>query len=148
MHNPFTIRGTIQNPNDFIGRTEELEHLLARIRTKQSCSIIGERRIGKSSLLYYLYQTGQKRLQDSCFRFIYIELTAAHASTQVDFLKTVLKALGLIYPIKSGHIKKRVVGKNLPQMLPDFGSDWQSANEAGCNRFRYIQTPFGVWLRG
>ncbi len=57
-------------------------------------------------------------------------------------------AQAVIYPIKSGHIKKRVVGKNLPQMLPDFGSDWQSANEAGCNRFRYIQTPFGVWLRG
>lgn len=50
----------------------------------------------------------------------------------------------VIYPIKRGHIKKRVVGKTLPQMLPDFGSHWQSVNEAGCNRFRYIQTPLGA----
>ncbi len=67
-----------------------------------------------------------------------------HEQRQIAWLEMCV----LIYPIKSGHIKKRVVGKNLPQMLPDFGSDWQSANEAGCNRFRYIQTPFGVWLRG
>ena len=42
----------------------------------------------------------------------------------------------LIYPIKSGQIKKRVVGKNLPQSLPDSDSDWQSVNEADCSRFR------------
>ena len=56
--------------------------------------------------------------------------------------------LTLIYPIKNGHIKKRAVGKNLPQSLPDSDSDWQSVTEADCSRFRCIQTPFGAWLHG
>jgi hypothetical protein len=42
----------------------------------------------------------------------------------------------LIYPINSGQIKKRVVARNLPQMLPNFGSRWLSIVEADCNRFR------------
>ena len=54
----------------------------------------------------------------------------------------------LIYPIKSGQIKKRVFGKNLPQSLPDSDSDWQSVTEADCSRFRCIQTPFGARLHG
>lgn len=30
--NPFTVRGTIQNPSDFIGRKAELMHIVTRIR--------------------------------------------------------------------------------------------------------------------
>ena len=59
-----------------------------------------------------------------------------------------LMMMKLIYPIKSGQIKKRVVGKNLPQSLPDSDSDWQSVTEADCSRFRCIQTPFGAGLHG
>ena len=42
----------------------------------------------------------------------------------------------MIYPIKSGQIKKRVVARNLHQMLPDSDSDWLSVVEADCSRFR------------
>lgn len=63
-------------------------------------------------------------------------------------VKTLHHAIGLIYPIKSGQIKKRVFGKNLPQSLPDSDSDWQSVTEADCSRFRCIQTPFGARLHG
>ncbi|WP_139282223.1 AAA family ATPase [Thiothrix caldifontis] len=95
MENPFTVRGTIQNPSDFIGRKAELLHIVTRLKTMQSCSVVGERRIGKSSLLYHLFQTGNERLNDSRFRFVYIELTDASAQTVVDFLQTVLQALNL-----------------------------------------------------
>lgn len=93
--NPFTVRGTIQNPRDFIGRKTELLHIVTRLKTMQSCSVVGERRIGKSSLLYHLFQTGNERLSDSGFRFVYIELTDASAQTVVDFLQTVLQSLDL-----------------------------------------------------
>lgn len=93
--NPFTVRGTIQNPSDFIGRKAELLHIVTRLKTMQSCSVVGERRIGKSSLLYHLFQTGNERLNDSRFRFVYIELTDACAQTVVDFLQTVLRELDL-----------------------------------------------------
>ncbi len=93
--NPFTVRGMIQQPNDFIGRKAEVQHIITRLCTMQSCSVVGERRIGKSSLLYHLFQTGNKRLADDSFRFVYIELTDACAQTVVDFLRTILTALDL-----------------------------------------------------
>lgn len=93
--NPFTVRGTIKNPSDFIGRKAEINHIITRLKTMQSCSVVGERRIGKSSLLYHLFQTGKERLDDDNVRFVYIELTDASAQTVVDFLQTVLQALDL-----------------------------------------------------
>jgi uncharacterized protein len=93
MHNPFTIGSMIQNPAEFVGRTAELQFLLTRLRSLQSCSVVGERRIGKSSLLYHLHQTGAARLGDASYRFVYLELTDAAAQTVVDFLRTVLDAV-------------------------------------------------------
>jgi hypothetical protein len=48
MFNPFTLRGTLQNPAEFIGRSGEINDILTRLRAMQSCSVVGERRIGKS----------------------------------------------------------------------------------------------------
>lgn len=95
QYNPFTVRGAIQNPDHFIGRKAELDHILTRLLSMQSCSVVGERRIGKSSLLYHLFQTGNKRLANDSFRFVYIELADASSHTVVDFLKNVLYELQL-----------------------------------------------------
>ncbi len=56
MDNPYTNRGTIKNPDDFYGREREIRRIYSRISSShpQCISIIGERKIGKSSLLYYL----------------------------------------------------------------------------------------------
>ena len=97
MHSPFTIGPMIQNPAEFVGRTAELQFLLTRLRSLQSCSVVGERRIGKSSLLYHLHQTGAARLSEelgeTSYRFVYVELADAAAQTVVDFLRTVLDAV-------------------------------------------------------
>ncbi len=61
MHNPFTIGSMIQNPAEFVGRMAELQFLLTRLRSLQSCSVVGERRIGKSSLLYHLHPSVTRR---------------------------------------------------------------------------------------
>jgi hypothetical protein len=53
MKSPFTIGPTITKPEEFIGRKAEVNHIITRLRTMQSCSVIGARRIGKSSLLHY-----------------------------------------------------------------------------------------------
>jgi class 3 adenylate cyclase len=54
--NPYLNRVMIRDPADFFGRKRELARLYARINAPrpQSVSIIGERRIGKSSLLAFL----------------------------------------------------------------------------------------------
>lgn len=54
--NPFYHRGAIRRADDFIGRSTELSQILGLLRNGQSVSLIGPRRIGKSSLLIHLAQ--------------------------------------------------------------------------------------------
>ncbi len=53
--NPFTHGGPINNPDRFIGRDDELKQILDRLRDESfsSTSIVGERRIGRTSLLKF-----------------------------------------------------------------------------------------------
>lgn len=52
--NPFFHRGAIRKADQFYGRTAETAEVLNLLRNGQSVSIIGPRRIGKSSLLMHL----------------------------------------------------------------------------------------------
>ncbi len=54
--NPFTYGNPIRSPERFFGRTEELRQIVNRLRSSahESTSIVGERRIGKTSLLKHL----------------------------------------------------------------------------------------------
>ncbi len=94
--NPFTNRAMITAPEDFIGREQELYAILGRLRSLQSSSIVGERRIGKSSLLYHLARTGRERLGDGSYRFCYLDLQDAHYHTANGFFRTTLSKLGLL----------------------------------------------------
>lgn len=47
----FTIGPYITDPQKFFGREEELRSILNQLKTMQSTLVVGERRIGKSSLL-------------------------------------------------------------------------------------------------
>jgi AAA-like domain len=49
--NPFGTSKTILNPEQFFGRADALDYLYAEITSRRCVSIIGTRRIGKSSLL-------------------------------------------------------------------------------------------------
>ncbi|HXK59028.1 MAG TPA: protein kinase [Acidobacteriota bacterium] len=54
--NPYLNRLMIQAPEQFFGRRKEVARILARVGAPrpQSVSLVGERRIGKSSLLFHL----------------------------------------------------------------------------------------------
>ena len=54
--NPYLNRVMIQDPRSFFGRRRELSRIFSRIggERPQSVSVVGERRIGKSSLLYQI----------------------------------------------------------------------------------------------
>lgn len=54
VDNPFFHRGAIRRPEDFKGREMEISQVLGLLRNGQSVSVIGPRRIGKSSLLIHL----------------------------------------------------------------------------------------------
>jgi AAA+ ATPase superfamily predicted ATPase len=51
IQNPYTNRTGIRNQDDFFGRAKELRSIYTRIRGEQSLYLVGERRIGKSSIL-------------------------------------------------------------------------------------------------
>ena len=93
--NPFTNRGVITSPDDFFGREGQITEIVTRLRSMQSSSVVGERRIGKSSLLYHLAQTGAQRLDDLNYRFFYLDLQDAHFHTAVGFFRFTLRKLGL-----------------------------------------------------
>ena len=54
MDNPFFHRGAIRRAEEFHGRQAEIDQILGLLRNGQSVSLIGPRRIGKSSLLLHL----------------------------------------------------------------------------------------------
>jgi serine/threonine protein kinase len=61
--NPYLNRVMIQNPADFFGRSREIRRIYSRLDAPrpQSISVVGERRIGKSSLLNHIYQARTRR---------------------------------------------------------------------------------------
>jgi serine/threonine protein kinase len=61
--NPYLNRVMIKNPRDFFGRSREIKRIYSRLDAPhpQSISVVGERRIGKSSLLNYIYDRGNRR---------------------------------------------------------------------------------------
>jgi len=122
--NPFTNRGMITNPNDFFGRKEQIDAIISRLHTMQSFSVVGERRIGKSSLLYYLAQTGTKLLGKSTYRLFYLDLQDAHFKTATGFLKAVLSRLG----IPDSEISEK---QSLNRNLVAFSHQIESLEQAG-----------------
>ena len=93
--NPFTNRGAITNADDFFGRTEQLTEILTRLQRMQSWSIVGERRIGKSSLLNYLTKKGVEKIADENYHFLYVDMMDARVFTANGFFRHILKELGI-----------------------------------------------------
>jgi hypothetical protein len=54
MSNPYVSRGPLRNPEMFFGRTAELNEIAAFLKGNQSVSIVGSRKVGKTSLLFHL----------------------------------------------------------------------------------------------
>jgi serine/threonine protein kinase len=61
--NPYLNRLMIKSPKDFYGRDREVRKIYSRLDAPQpqSISVVGDRRIGKSSLLNYIYTKVNRR---------------------------------------------------------------------------------------
>lgn len=76
--NPYLNRVMIQNPADFFGRSKEARRIYSRLDAPrpQSISVVGERRIGKSSLLNHIYQARNRRAHMQNYEnaiFVYLD---------------------------------------------------------------------------
>ncbi len=77
--NPFTYGNPITKPERFIGRHREIEQVFSRLLNAEgeSTSIVGERRIGKTSLLHTIMHPDVRRLHgvdDGRYIFVYSDL--------------------------------------------------------------------------
>jgi ABC-type phosphate/phosphonate transport system ATPase subunit len=63
--NPFQAGGRLRDPKHFVGRESELRQILSRVANMDSVSVVGPRRIGKSSILHHIVASGQQRLNES-----------------------------------------------------------------------------------
>jgi hypothetical protein len=61
FENPFFHRGAIRRAEEFHGRQAEINQILGLFRNHQSVSIIGPRRIGKSSLVIHLSRSKTRK---------------------------------------------------------------------------------------
>ncbi len=92
--NPYLNRVMIRNPADFFGREREIRRIYSRLDAPhpQSISVVGERRIGKSSLLNYVYHPGNRRLHmrnHADTTFVYLDFQSDvswHVEKFIDYL--------------------------------------------------------------
>ncbi|MEW6756430.1 MAG: sigma 54-interacting transcriptional regulator [Candidatus Latescibacterota bacterium] len=77
LRNPYLNRSMIRSLDGFWGRQREVQRVMARVgaSTPQSVSVVGERRIGKSSLLWHLCQPEvQARHLEGADRYLFVRL--------------------------------------------------------------------------
>jgi hypothetical protein len=72
--NPFGRRGRIDDPAEFFGREELLRRIFEDLGKGSNLSLIGERQIGKSSLLCMIQHYGTERLVLPLQAFVYIDM--------------------------------------------------------------------------
>jgi eukaryotic-like serine/threonine-protein kinase len=78
-NNPFTYGNPISDPRRFFGRAREVEQIFGRLRNEEfeSSSLVGDRRIGKTSLLKYLTDPSVRAahsLGPEAYTFVYVDL--------------------------------------------------------------------------
>ncbi|MHC0065192.1 AAA family ATPase [Nostoc sp. UIC 10890] len=95
--NPFVAAGMIEDPRLFVGRKDELHAIASRMKGDQptSINIVGEKHIGKSSLLHYFVRTWEQRVLQNTDRYvvIYLPLRGVDCQTETGFYEAVAEGL-------------------------------------------------------
>jgi tRNA A-37 threonylcarbamoyl transferase component Bud32 len=101
LRNPFFSRQRITDPDCFHGRQQEVESLYGAVITHQSRSVVGERKLGKSSLLTAVAQPammGRYGLDPTRTLFIYLDLEGMTSAERGDFWIELLDRLSAVLP--------------------------------------------------
>src|SRR4029079_12947047 len=96
--NPYLNRVAIKDPAQFFGRAREVSKIFSRLAASrpQSISVVGERRIGKSSLLCYInHPQVRARFLDNpqSYTFAFIDLQQKRRLTLTEFFKELIALL-------------------------------------------------------
>jgi hypothetical protein len=89
--NPFTYGNPISDPRRFVGRVREVEQIFGRLLNEEfeSSSLVGDRRIGKTSLLKYLADPSVRETRGlgvGRYSFVYVDLQMVDQAMDPDRL--------------------------------------------------------------
>jgi hypothetical protein len=101
LRNPFFNRHRITDPAYFFGRQRELERLYSAIATRQCVSVVGERKLGKSSLLTRLSHAHTLQsfgLDPALYVFVYFDLESMASARRDDFWMELLDTIASQLP--------------------------------------------------
>jgi serine/threonine protein kinase len=127
--NPYLNRVMIKNPDDFFGRTREVKKIFARLDAPhpQSISIVGERRLGKSSLLNFIYQRRNRRL----FMQNYDEAIFAYMDFQGSHGLDIPKFIDLLIGMFNYERQKEIVVRESTRTLDKLKEVTDDLNKSG-----------------
>lgn len=102
MFNPYTSRNMIKDSASFFGRQKEVQEIFANLENFQNTSVVGERRIGKSSLLWHISRPEiySRYSQDERkpLRIVFFDLQKIANLTPETFFKLLAEGLGKQLP--------------------------------------------------
>ena len=104
--NPFQYGKPVHDPKDFFGRDREIRDIYRQILTSHSVSLIGERKIGKTSLLIHLIHPHVMTDYDISTEDIlmfYINMSSRSLAKSSDVFRSFLECISIEI---SGEIKK------------------------------------------
>ncbi len=95
MENPFFHRGPIREREFFFDRSDELNRAVSLLRNRQSVSIVGPRRIGKTSFLFRLaHELRSAPVSPDLLPIaIYVDCSSLRLSSEMDLYATLLSEL-------------------------------------------------------
>jgi serine/threonine protein kinase len=105
--NPYLNRVMIKHPRDFFGREKEIRKIYSRLDAPQpqSISVVGDRRIGKSSLLNFVYTKKNRRQYmqnyDSAI-FVYLDFQNTVDNDVTKFIDLLFN----VFSFETGNVTK------------------------------------------
>ena len=111
MRNPFFSRQRITDPSCFSGRQGEIESLYSAVITHQCRSIVGERKLGKSSLLTAVARPDMMErygIDPARTLFLYLDLEGMASAERGDFWIEILDRLSVALPPPADALRRRV----------------------------------------
>jgi tRNA A-37 threonylcarbamoyl transferase component Bud32 len=111
LRNPFFSRQRITDPSCFFGRQREIESLYSTVITNQCRAIVGERKLGKSSLLTAIARPAMLErygLDPARTLLLYLDLEGMASAEREDFWIEMLDRLSLALPSDADVLRDRV----------------------------------------
>jgi hypothetical protein len=105
--NPFNYGKPVQTPENFFGREEEINSIYQQILALNSISLVGERKMGRTSLLLHLVhpQVRAKYHVPEDIKIFYIDISSCSFLKSSDVFRRFLEC---IYEEAAGDIKREV----------------------------------------